>query len=685
MRKLLLLPGLALALSCRGCDQDVKRIRPAIVVSPVSFDFGKVKAGASAEVTVTVSSATRASLAVSSVSIEGGGSAFAVADPPSSVPGLTDHKMRVAFSPTELRAYEAAVVIASNDEENPETRVSLAGEGAKPTIAVTPECLPAKKCTGTATVEPPAIDFAPEPFERRLLPDVTTLPTVAITNLGEVGLLVTKLAIEGADAAAFKFTGNSALPPGGLPIGAGEGVSLSIRFTPTSESQVDYASEVVIQSDDSAKPEVRVKLTGKLRPNLPPKICANVVKVIPGDGSAPIDYSSKQEWDLLLTLPAGGYDFTQSRDVQPKSVVAFSAISDAADQTKCTSDPEDGRIGLSWQWKLISTPAGSSPIALGGAATSQATLTPFATGEYVVELTVKDTQGHAATTTLKFVVALKEDLVAQLSWNGFSDVDLDVHLVRPTSTTPGDPFSGAFSFFEEGSANKTSGDVNGWALITRQNNPGFDFEWGDVGTFDDPRLNIDDTGSGQLLENVSLNYPENDPRCQSSACSYKVMVHYFRDARASSPAPCTVDGGTSCKDGDRCDCAFGTRCVANDAPKTSAPSGAGKCFVPPEPVVRIFFRGNPTPAAVIPLDTLNPPDKLVLPAPCQMLYLADVLWPAKGDGGVTDAGPQVLVQGADGGYVTDPKLARFGFRQQNSLQCSPNLTKGAVDWYGAAP
>jgi len=46
--------------------------------------------------------------------------------------------------------------------------------------------------------------------------------------------------------------------------------------------------------------------------------------------------------------------------------------------------------------------------------------------------------------------------------------------------------------------------------------PRFDFDWGETGTSDDPRLNLDDTGSGVLVENVSLNYPEHDPKCDAA-------------------------------------------------------------------------------------------------------------------------------------------------------------------------
>lgn len=675
---------------CRGCDK-VTSVKPLAGVNPVAVDFGKVKVADTAQAIVNVAAQSQAALTVASITLEGAGAgAFAVLDPPPYVGALAKAPFALRFSPTAVQAYDAELLIASNDPEHAVLRVPVHGEGAMPVMTVTPECLASKKCAGTYTVSPPAIDFGPEPFLRRLELPVTQLPSISIVDDSEVALVVTQLSLEGPDAAAFAFAGNSTVPAGGLRLEAGTGVNLSLRFKPTSEAQDAYQAVVVIGSDDPAHPEVRVALQGTLRDNLPPVVCANIVGVKPGDGSAPLSWVTKLDWAPLLVAPAGGYDFTASRDIQPKSDVAFSALSDSADPGACTTDPEDGRIGVQYLWEVAQAPPGAGTLVLGSPTASQATLRPFASGEYTVRLTVKDAQGHATVTTLKFVVAIKEDLVAQLSWAGSADVDLDVHLIRPSSVgSPADPFSGAFSFFEEGAANQTSGDLNGYARIKQANTPGFDFDWGDVGTADDPRLNLDDTGSGALVENVSLNYPEHDPKCDGGPCTYKVMVHYYRDARAAGSAPaCTV---TACLDGEACDCDAGTACVANGSPDGGAPSGAGRCFVPPAPVVRLFFKANPVPAKVIPLEGLVPADDLRLAAPCQLLYIADVIWPQRGapvDGGpLPDGGPstpRVVVKGADGsGRVASPVLARFGAR--SGLQCSPNATVSGVDWYVPAP
>ncbi|MFZ5469413.1 MAG: choice-of-anchor D domain-containing protein [Myxococcota bacterium] len=665
---------------CRGCDDSVSKVPPTIDVQPPQVDFGKVKAGGEAERTLTVKATTNAPLVVSAVrltdgSAPGGAAAFEVLDAPTQVGPLSSHTLRILFRPAELLAYEAVLQVDSNDDERPTTSVLLSGEGATPKIEVTPECASARGCTGSVTIDPPAIDFGGEPLVRLLPLPLTALPAVTFVNAGEVDLLVSRLAFEGSDAAAFSFASGAGLPAQGELLAPTEGRNIAIRFKPTSEQQQSYRAELVVESDDADRPQVRVALQGTLRANLPPRICANITRVIPGDGSAPVDHNTPQDWAPLLVPPAGGYDFTATRDLRPKSTITFSALSHATDETLCTTDPEDGRSGLSYQWSVLLAPPGAGTVTLGGATNATATLTPkagsgFATGEYLVELLVRDQQGHTTSTTLKFVIALKEDLVAQLSWQGFADVDLDLHLVRPSSPP--------FSFFEEAPTGKTSGDVNGWSATVLKNNAGLDFEWGAVGTADDPRLNLDDTGSGQLIENISLNYPENDPACASAPCTYKIYVHYFRDARQSNPAACTVTGTTPCVDGAPCDCPALTRCVANSAPPGSPATGAGKCFAPPQPVLRIFIKANPTPAAVIPLPT----DTLPLPAPCQLLYVADVVWPAKN---AADAGsgatPSIVVQST----AASLNLSRYGYRQANSTQCSPNTTQGAIDWYALEP
>ncbi|MGA9521736.1 MAG: choice-of-anchor D domain-containing protein, partial [Myxococcaceae bacterium] len=585
-----------------GCRNDnVRAVPPDLAVSPAQLAFGKVKAGGQAELPLKLASQSQAAVTLHKLSLRdgnapGGATAFEILDPPNEVARQSEASVRLRFRPEAIQAYGAILVIESDDADQPTMEVAITGEGADPVLSVLPDCSQTRRCNGTVTLDPPAIDFGEEPVQRAVELPATELPSVTMVNEGEVELIVTALSLEGPDSAAFSFVGNSTLPhrlPDGTPaliLGPGEGQGVPLRFKPTSEAQETYAAEVVIRSDDPAHAEVRVQLTGQLGDNLPPQVCANIVRVAHFQDVTQ-SYDTRQHWDDAQTAL---YDFTTAREIRPKSTVSFSALSNAADARACTTDPEDQRQGLMFQWSLTKVPVGAENLTLANANTPTPSLTPVATGEYEVQLTVTDAQGHSTSIPLRFVVARREDLVVQLSWNGdsraFSGVDFDLHLVRPTAVQSAAPFSGAFDWF--GGPGKTSGDMSGYGqeIYERYKAEGFNFDWGQTGTADDPRQNLDDTGSSDLIENISLNYPENDPACATADCTYKVFVHYFGDGRMhSSPQSCNVSG---CLDGEACGCPAGLRCVADDA-LAQAASGAGKCYRPPEPVVRLFFKGSP--------------------------------------------------------------------------------------------
>ena len=451
------------------CRPSVTQIRPSLGVSPVGADFGQVKTGHSAQITLTFSARTNAPVSISSAKLENG-AAFTVGPAPTSIDALGSAPLVVTFSPTELKAYTGTLVVTSNDADSATLRIALVGEGAKPILEVTPECLPARGCTDTVVLTPPSIDFGAEPFMRATAVDPTKLPTVNLVNAGPVALTILKAGFEGADAAAFSLARNSMFPAAGLVLEASEGRNLQLQLKPTSLSQVAYQAQLVLVSDDPDHPRVVVELRGTLAPNAAPVVCANLVRAVPpSTGDGPRDYASTAQWAPLLVAPLTGYDFTLTRDVRPGDLAVFSALSDSSNAAACTSDPENGRTGLTYAWRLILTPAGVTGLSLSGATTSQVQLRPVATGEYQLELSVKDSQSRETKVLMRFAVAVKQDLVVQLQWPGFSDVDLDLHLVRPGG--------GVFSFFALPS--KTSGDINGYAVRTATSNPGagYNFDW----------------------------------------------------------------------------------------------------------------------------------------------------------------------------------------------------------------
>lgn len=683
---------------CRGCDSEVKKVNPSAGVAPPQLNFGDVKVFTTSTLPLTLRSLSKASLTVTGITIEngsapGGASAFAVISQPEVVGGLEDVQVQITFVPAEAVAYEAVLQVATNDPENPTIPVLLSGVGELPNIVVTPACSVVDAgCVATSR----EIDFGSEAFARQVPVPATKLPTVAIVNEGKVELVVSSLEIGGADASAFTIVGNTVLPDV-LPTGErvlllenGEGVSVPIRFKPTSEQQQTYAAEFIVRSDDPDESEVRITLRGALRDNLAPTICANVTRVVSPDNLT-TNYGAPSDWAPLLVPPPTGYDFTQSRAIEPRSTVSLSAFS-SADPATCTTDPEDERTGLTYAWTVESAPTGAGTVGLGGAANPNATFLPFATGEYVLKLSVRDAQAHETSTTLKLLVARKEDLVAQLSWGsldgGYAGVDLDIHLIRPFSSSGADPFSGAFSYFDESRPDasvpeKTSGDRNGFADTIRGQVSGANYDWGDPGQFDDPRLNLDNEGNLEpLLENVSLNFPENDPLCAAGPCRYKVMVHMFKDTRPTAPNPaCLVSAG--CSDGDQCNCSDpARRCVANEAPRGDAGVGAGQCVLSPQVNVKIFVRARATPAAEIPL----PPELLTVPAPCHMVYVADVWWPQRGapDGGTAlDGGSEPVVIARS--TAAAPLITRYGYRTQGSLACTPDTQIAGQAWYSQQP
>lgn len=696
---------LALALGGCRCQNTVNTVKPSLTVAPASIDFGQVKNGDRQARTLTFESRTQTAVTISSITLEqgtavGGVEGFVAGMKPTAVPAFEKVTMPITFAPTQLVQYQATLVIASDDPDKPVIRVPLVGEGAKPIISVTPVCERAQQCTGSVTVTPPAIDFGMEPLSRPAVVPASQLPGVVITNDGPVPLSVTKVAIEGADAAAFTFARAEATPWELMP---GEGRTPQLRFRPTSAMQSNYQAQLIVESEDPDRARVVVELRGTLLPNQPPQVCFNLTRVTPPpEVGGPRDYATPAEWMRLTTPPAQGYDFTLTRDVRPGELVQLSALSDALDTSKCTTDPESGRSNLTWSWRLLSFPMGARAPALSGATTSQLQLRPVVTGDYVVELTVSD--GMAMTVvTGRFACVIKQDLVVQLEWTGFDGVDLDLHLVRPSAATSMDPFSGAFQFFDaplaDGGATQTSGDLNGYAVKTvRPTIPGANFNWGAPGSADDPTLNLDNTGmsatgpNGDLIENISLNDPQNDERCATQPCRYKVLVHYFRDERMGVPPSCLVDGGTGCRDGERCGCGLSTeRCVAEGAPIGDAGVGVGKCYLAPTPTVRVFLKGSRTPAQVIPLEGLMPADVLALGAPCQMWSVAEIAWPPRSalgslpDGGTPPAQITVVGQGAQG-RITTPAIGRFGYRQTGgALRCAPDLTINGSSWYGQNP
>ena len=103
---------------------------PEIAVSPTALDFGDVGVGDTRRLSITVSNTGNATLTLTDAYIDGGGGAFKpqFTTPIDIAPGES-RDLEVSFTPPSNETYTAALVIESNDPQNPTTSVALTGTG----------------------------------------------------------------------------------------------------------------------------------------------------------------------------------------------------------------------------------------------------------------------------------------------------------------------------------------------------------------------------------------------------------------------------------------------------------------------------------------------------------------------------------------------------------------------------
>jgi PKD repeat protein len=162
----------------------------------------------------------------------------------------------VAYTPGDVGPDTGSIVVTSNDADEPEATVALAGAGVgTPDIAV----------------EPAAIDFGP------VFVGSTQARTVRIVNEGTGALDVTSIALgtgTSPDIVLIAGFAGVLLPPGGE-------VTVSIEYTP-GELAADSGA-LVLTSDDPDEPTVTVAITGSGTDNQPP---AAPSSPSPPDGAA---------------------------------------------------------------------------------------------------------------------------------------------------------------------------------------------------------------------------------------------------------------------------------------------------------------------------------------------------------------------------------------------------------------
>jgi hypothetical protein len=648
------------ALALVACSDDrVTKIPPDLAIELQQIDFGIVRVGQPSDFELKLGSESRTAVSILGASIEyaagsaGGARAFTVLTAPESIEGQGEATLTLRFQPTSAVEYQATLLVSSDDPEEPEIRLKLFGRGGLPSARVFPECQP--PCTDFAvTEEPPAIDFGERPALRTdplgNIVNEPVWPSVIVESAGEMPLRLLRIAIEGDEA----FRSRQSLDVSGVSIDPLSAQRLEVVFDPQIP-KAEYHADLLVVTDDPVNPEIRVRLDGKLKANQPPQACAAIVEVRQPDGSIDVPHDNQ-----------GQPSFGASVQVQPgeRGLVLLSAFSDhfvpglhpeeqsRGDASLCTTDPEDGRLPLAFAWTVVQRPAGSSAEVIGPSMPEPA-FRPDAIGSYLLRLTVTDPQGASASADVAFDAIPERDLAVELSWEGQPNVDLDVHLVKPGPC--GDSPDCLFT---------PRGDINGysWSRAT----DGLD--WGEAGqSYDDPRLDFDDQGDGALIENVSLNRPEDDPACATSPCTYDVYVHYFKDWRAASQTAPECPG-LPCLEADSCGCA-----------ETSAGAGsvcvAGRCVLPARPTVKVFVRptpSNPAPVLTVPLA----PDQVTIGGPCFLWHVARITWPSREE---LIANPQAPVTVNGVGHAGARSFLYYGTLGPRSFSCAPNTPPGTPE------
>jgi hypothetical protein len=721
----------------------------ALSLAHPSLDFGPVRVNTNATQTLLIEAATQQDLTIMAATIVGtDAAAFTIVPPqPATIPGLGQATMTLQFSPTQERAYSATLQIQSNDYRPADQTMSVAltGEGALPHIQLVTgcagACLPGNCCGGIACADggtctynqcqpcagssecgqpsrcaeatPASIDYGLEPAFRTVEPPDNYWPSVTILNEGKLPLQVTAINFMGADANRFLPTQmvNLTQP---VVIDSGGGELLYIKFAPCgfdssgnrmpcpSNPATNLSAQFVVTSDDPAFAQASVALSGELKPEQAPLVCASIVQILPLDG-AETAVGWKQPVPVspfaILTLSAF-MDYGAVGGPNPKTL------------TICTTDPVDGRSVLTYQWTVIAKPP-ESRAAIGAATNPDITFTPDAAGSYVIQLTATNPEGLSASDTVTFDAFPQKDIGVQLAWSALS-VDLDLHVVKPgiSSCPPPMGTNLACSPFDE--CCDASPFVRDHFSYTPQ--------WGNGTPSDTPVISVDALGDSTTgsVESVSLNFPAHDPACiaDASACVYQVWVHYHTDNRTvSGAASCS---GPACFEGDTCGCPqingsdaglglmdagngsdastvdagpsvdSGEAMLSDGGPLDAGASGdAGptvedsgvpatgptlcvqnQCCDAPTATIQVYLLSNPAPALEIPIPT-DPSGAVIMPGPCFLWHAADVHW--------TLPSPTALaVTDPDGG----PVFAYYGALsgQSRPFICAPN-SPPPMPWY----
>jgi len=192
-------------------------IIPGLVANPANLAFGNQDvASSSAPQTVTLSNTGAADVTVANVSLVGTNpDDFEIVQDACSgqtlIPAGTC-QVRAVFSPESAGAKSAALLVLSDDADNPFLSVALTGTGIVPGAPL-------------VSLAPTVLDFD------NVEPNTTTIQNVTLTNTGTGTLTVSAVAVGGSNPQPFSNSGDCV----GANLGAGQSCTEAVTFAPGTE------------------------------------------------------------------------------------------------------------------------------------------------------------------------------------------------------------------------------------------------------------------------------------------------------------------------------------------------------------------------------------------------------------------------------------------------------------------
>jgi hypothetical protein len=376
-----------------GCEDETLIAGASLEVDPPAIDFGKVPAGRTRSVDLTLRSRSAAELQIRSLTVaEGSAPVFSLGDVPDRIAGAEEARVRVSYAPDDAEPDAGHLEILTNAIDGARVLVPLTSARTSPRIEVRPGELD----LGSAI----AGGEASGSIEVTSAGDATLAVTRAsLRTLGFLG----EVCLEDADCREGRCTDrvccedtcgtpplerrgfaiSSAIPSSLLPE---ESTEIGVTYRPSATDRGSVT--LVIESDDRERPLVLIPLHGLLE-NLPP-IAVAAFASEPGE------------------VGPGSHIEVTGRD---------------------SFDPEGSAV--EHRWRFVSRSEGSRA-AFEDAAASDTAFAIDRPGLYVVGLEARDASGLTSTNDarLEVLAGAGERVRVELSWDR-AGTDLDLHLVSP--------------------------------------------------------------------------------------------------------------------------------------------------------------------------------------------------------------------------------------------------------------